>query len=185
MAPPASFPELRTRRLRLRAIAPDDVAAFVAILAPPEVTRFSDWPDAPDAARLEKVLARFARLHETGGGCAWAIERDGAVAGAIRINWINPAWRCGGMGYESHPRHWGQGLMTEALRAVAACAHGDFGLNRIEAWTLPGNGASDRVLEKAGFLFEGTRRQQARFKGAFHDFRMFARLASDPLPEAD
>jgi [ribosomal protein S5]-alanine N-acetyltransferase len=71
--------------------------------------------------------------------------------------------------------------MTEAVTAVAGCGHEFFGLNRIEAWTLPGNPASDRVLEKSGFRYEGTLRQRGRFKGAHHDFRMFGRLAADVM----
>jgi [ribosomal protein S5]-alanine N-acetyltransferase len=51
----------------------------------------------------------------------------------------------------------------------------------MEAWTLPDNDASDRVLVKAGFDYEGTLKQKARFKGAFHDFRMFGRVAADPI----
>jgi ribosomal-protein-alanine N-acetyltransferase len=70
--------------------------------------------------------------------------------------------------------------MTEAVHAVVGCGHQSFALNRIEAWTLPGNAASDRVLKKAGFRYEGTLRQKAWFKGAYHDFRMFGRLAGDP-----
>ena len=69
--------------------------------------------------------------------------------------------------------------MSEAVEAVARCGFDVFFLNRIEAWTLPGNGASDRVLEKAGFRYEGTLRQKARFKNAFHDIRIFSRLAID------
>ena len=53
------------------------------------------------------------------------------------------------------------------------------GLGLLDAWTLPGNAASDRVLEKSGFRHEGTLRQKAWFKGAFHDFRIFGRIASD------
>jgi ribosomal-protein-alanine N-acetyltransferase len=34
------------------------------------------------------------------------------------------------------------------------------------------------VLEKSGFQYEGTQRQKAWFKGAFHDFRMFGRIAT-------
>ena len=34
---------------------------------------------------------------------------------------------------------------------------------RTEAWTRPGNAASDRVLEKGGFQREGMLRQAARF----------------------
>jgi [ribosomal protein S5]-alanine N-acetyltransferase len=71
--------------------------------------------------------------------------------------------------------------MTEAVRAVVACGHNHFRLNRMEAWTLPGNDASDRVLIKAGFVYEGTLRQKAWFKGAYHDFRMFGRIERDPI----
>jgi len=85
------------------------------------------------------------------------------------------------IGYELDPAFWGRGFMTEAVRAVVACGHQQFKLNRIEAWTLPGNPASDRVLEKSGFRYEGTARQRAYFKGSFHDFRMFARIAGDPI----
>ena len=99
----------------------------------------------------------------------------------VRFNHFDRKAKFGEIGYESHPDFWGRGLMTEALRAVVACGHQVFRLNRIEAWTLPGNIASDRVLEKAGFTYEGTLRQRSWFKGAFHDFRMFGRLANDPV----
>ncbi len=101
------------------------------------------------------------------------------LAGAVRYNRFETKWKCGEIGYELHPDFWNRGLMSEAVAAVAVCGHQLFGLNRIEAWTLTGNTASDRVLEKSGFRHEGTLRQKARFKGAYHDFRMFGRLASD------
>ena len=75
----------------------------------------------------------------------------------------------------------GRGLMTEAVRAVVACAHSRFELSRIEAWILSGNDASNRVLTKAGFVYEDTLKQKAWFKGAYQDFRMFGRVAADPL----
>jgi ribosomal-protein-alanine N-acetyltransferase len=123
----------------------------------------------------------MSKVHGTGKGCAWIIEISDskALAGAIRFNSFEKKWWCGEIGYELHPYYWGKGLMTEAVRAVVACGHETFGLNRIDAWTLPGNGASDRVLEKSGFRHEGTLRQKAWFKGAFHDFRMFGRVAGD------
>jgi ribosomal-protein-alanine N-acetyltransferase len=46
---------------------------------------------------------------------------------------------------------------------------------------LPGNGASDRVLLNAGFIYEGTLKQKAWFKGAYHDLRMFGRVSANPL----
>ena len=125
----------------------------------------------------------MTRLFDSKKGCAWIIEacRDGTSVGAIRINHIHKRWRWGEIGYESHPDFWGRGVMTEAVRAVVTCGHRDFGLNRMEAWTLPGNDASDLVLTKAGFVYEGTLKQKAWFKSAYHDFRMFGRVAADPL----
>jgi ribosomal-protein-alanine N-acetyltransferase len=70
--------------------------------------------------------------------------------------------------------------VTEAV-ARSSPAHSQFKLHRVEAWTLPGNAASDRVLAKAGFAREGTLKQRAWFKGDYHDFRMFGRVAEDPL----
>ena len=179
----SEFPSLTTSRLCLRVPGPADAAAFGAILSVPSVTRFSNWPDKPRPAQVERYIRWMAKLYGSGKGCAWMIEDQvsRSLVGAIRFNYFDKKSRFGEVGYELHPEFWGRGLMTEALRAVVVCGHQAFRLNRLEAWTLPGNGASDRVLEKAGFRYEGTLRQRARFKGAYHDFRMFGRLFDDPL----
>jgi ribosomal-protein-alanine N-acetyltransferase len=178
-----NFPALLTNRLRLRAVVPADGAAFHALMSIPEITRYSNWPDSPTEEQANASIRNMSELFSAGDGCSWIIEdlSSQAFIGAIRFNYFQKAWKVGGVGYEAHPGYWGRGLMTEALCAVVACGHDFFELNRIEAWTLMGNGASDRVLEKAGFRFEGIFRQKGYFKGAFHDFRMFGRIADDPV----
>ncbi len=175
------FPVLTTSRLLLRAPTPKDAEAFGDILSIREVSRFSNWPDKPTKAQLKRFMNWMTKAHPTGKGCAWIIEDIASkrMAGAIRYNWFARKAKCGEIGYELHPDFWGKGLMSEAAAAVAVCGHRVFRLNRIEAWTLPGNTGSDRVLEKAGFRYEGTLRQKGWFKGAYHDFRMFGRLAGD------
>jgi ribosomal-protein-alanine N-acetyltransferase len=175
------FPILTTSRLRLRAPEIDDALPFGAVLSIPDVTRFSNWPDAPTKTQAQRFVRWMCKLHASGKGCAWIIEDrvSRSLIGAIRFNRFDEKWQFGTVGYELHPDFWGRGLMTEALRSVVVCGHEFFCLNRIEAWTLPGNYASDRVLEKAGFRYEGTLRERAWFKGAFHDLRMFGRLARD------
>ena len=183
MAAPRKFPTLSTKRLTLRAATAKDLPAFQALLSIPEVTRFSNWPDAAAGRQVERALRWMAKIHGSGKGCAWIIEdrKSGRLAGAIRFNSFEKKWRCGEIGYELHPEFWGKGLMTEAVRAVVGCGHETFRLNRIDAWTLPGNAASDRVLEKAGFRHEGTMRQKAWFKASYHDFRIFGRIAGDAI----
>jgi ribosomal-protein-alanine N-acetyltransferase len=180
----AKFSVLETKRLTLRAPTSKDAAAYAAVLSAPGVTRFSNWPDKIAKAQVERSMRWMSKLHASGKGCAWIIEdrKSGVLAGAIRFNSFERKWRSGEIGYESHPDFWGRGLMSEAVAAVVGCGHEFFRLNRIEAWTLPGNAASDRLLEKSGFRHEGVLRQRAWFKGAFHDFRMFGRIAGDPMP---
>jgi ribosomal-protein-alanine N-acetyltransferase len=183
MAGAREFPLLTTERLRLRAPQGDDAGVFGALLSIPDVTRFSNWPDAPSRVQVERFVRWMAKLFASGKGCAWIIEdaASHAVIGAIRFNRFDKKWKFGVVGYELHPAFWGRGLMTEALRVVVRRGHQEFRLNRIEAWTLPGNAASDRVLEKAGFQYEGTLRQRGWFKDAFHDCRMFGRVVGDAV----
>jgi ribosomal-protein-alanine N-acetyltransferase len=174
---------LQTERLTLRQASATDAEAYRLLLADPAVTQLSNLPDAAGLKQAERMVVWMERLYARGSGCAWIIEdrRSRRLIGAIRFNRFERPWKVGEIGYELSPEFWGRGLMTEAVNAVVGCGFGTFGLNRIEAWTLPGNPGSDRVLEKSGFRYEGTARQRAWFKGAFHDFRMFSRLASDPV----
>jgi ribosomal-protein-alanine N-acetyltransferase len=176
------FPELSTPRLRLRALTEADAPAYRSLLHLPDVTRFTNLPLAPGEAQALRDVRAMIELFPAGTGCAWAIEEtaSGAFVGVIRFNYFQRWARCGGIGYESHPDFWGRGLITEAVRAVVQCGHGRFDLNRIEAWTVPGNPGSDRVLEKAGLRLEGVQRQKAFFHDELRDCRLFGRLAADP-----
>lgn len=177
----ALFPTLRTERLLMRAPTLEDAPAYHEILSLRDVTRYINLRNSPTPERSRKFVQWMLRLYPGGKGCAWIIEpiATSELVGAIRIDEIDTRSRCGTIGYEMNPAWWGRGVMSEALLALVRCAHTVFELNRLEAWTLHGNKASDRVLIKNGFCYEGTLRQKSRFKGAFHDLRMFSHLASD------
>lgn len=182
--PPASFPLLETRRLVLRDVRDGDVDDLFRMLSDPRVVEFDNWQPMKKRSEADRVARWMASLWPKRAGVGWAIlTGDGRFCGSIRYNWLNKRWRHGEIGYELLPEMWGKGIASEAVRAVIAFGHGPYGLHRIEAWTLPGNPASDRVLEKNGFAFEGLARGKAHFKGAYRDFRMFARIADDPFAD--
>ena len=180
---PPRFPALATDHLLLREVALEDARNFRNLLSIPEVVRYTNWPENPDPDQAVAMMRQLAKLFGDGEGCAWIVEDRTSYEfiGCIRFNYFITPWKCAGIGYESLPQYWGRGLMTEAVRAVVACGHKRFDLNRIEAWTLAGNTGSDRVLEKNGFRFEGIQRQKGWFEDVFHDFRFFARIAGDPV----
>lgn len=59
------------------------------------------------------------------------------------------------LGYALLPEHWSRGYAFEAASAVMAYARERLGLRRLAAITDADNLASIRLLEKAGFRYEG------------------------------
>lgn len=67
------------------------------------------------------------------------------------------------IGYGVLPEHEGSGYATEALQAMTQWAFGQKDVVFVEAETDPDNKASQRVLEKCGFVLDGTGVEGLRF----------------------
>jgi ribosomal-protein-alanine N-acetyltransferase len=173
---------ITSQRLSLNPVKPEDWREYEPIFSAPATARYSIVPKHPSAERARHFVDWMVRIGAQDEGFGWMIRKrdSGQLIGCIRLNAINKRTSLVSIGYELAEAHWGQGLATEALNAVVAHCHGTMGLYRLEAWTLEGNIASDRVLEKAGFAFEGTQREKALTQDVRHNVRLFARLASDP-----
>ena len=65
--------------------------------------------------------------------------------------------------------------MTEALTAVTDFCFDNFPLRRISAEVFANNPGSARVLEKAGFLFEGRLKNNVLKDGELLDSLVYAR----------
>ncbi|MBO9589486.1 GNAT family N-acetyltransferase [Devosia sp.] len=174
---------LETARLRLTPAVLEDWREYHPILADPASGHRSNLPRNPTQKRTQGVVAWMVRIGKTGKGFAWMIRdrETGQLLGCIRINSIDHEQSTGIIGYEIGSGFWGRGYGTEALRAVAQHGHREMGLFRLEAWTLEGNEQSDRVLLKAGFLYEGKQRQKMVLDGQRLDMSLFGRLADDPV----
>jgi ribosomal-protein-alanine N-acetyltransferase len=178
---PSRIPELATRRLRLRASRPGDAAALVTILGDPEVTRYHNMPTLTTLAEAQAALEQLQQRYTARDTIRWAIElvEHGEMIGTVGLLRFDFAHRRAEVGYEIARRFWGRGLAPEAVAAVIGYGFSVLGLHRIEAGVLPENHASVRVLQKLGFLEEGTRRDYLSFLGRFHTFRWFSLLETD------
>jgi ribosomal-protein-alanine N-acetyltransferase len=157
---PSSFPELATERLRLRTPLPRDAAALLGILGDPEVTRYHNMPTLATLAEAHAALERLRQRYAARDTIRWAIESVGhdEMIGTVGLLRFDFEQRRAEAGYELARHWWGRGLAPEAVAAVIRYGFSVWGLHRIEAGVLPGNDASVRVLQKLGFLEEGTRR---------------------------
>lgn len=124
----------------------------------PEMTALVGGPESDDA--LEARLAKYLRLNASGEARMRTIrvegERDpvGSV-GAWHTEWRGAAvWECG---WKVLPGWQGRGIATAATRLVIAevRAHPEGGRERLYAYPMTVNMASNALCRRLGFALEG------------------------------
>lgn len=86
----------------------------------------------------------------------WMIEgKDGTKVGSLCFKGLNDDGSAE-IGYGISTEYQGLGYATEAIGAAVSWALHQPGVRRIDAETEPDNKASQRVLEKCGFIPTGT-----------------------------
>ena len=86
------------------------------------------------------------------------------------------------LGYYIAEEHWGKGLVTEAVEQICGYIFDNTDILRIYAEPFAFNSASCRVLEKAGFQYEGTLRSNAVKNGEVTDMKMYSILRPEVRP---
>ncbi|MFM2374580.1 MAG: hypothetical protein RLZZ234_575 [Candidatus Parcubacteria bacterium] len=90
----------------------------------------------------------------------FAIVVDGKVCGSV--SFINIDGHKAQVSYWLTQNLWGKGIVPEALSHLLRFGFEEMGLVRIYAYVYTENTKSARVLEKAGFQFEGIHRKEWR-----------------------
>lgn len=107
----------------------------------------------------------------------FAIDVAGEAVGGIGFTVQNDvARRSAEIGYWLGEQFWGRGIATEALIAVTEHAFANYDLCRLYAHVFDWNGASARVLEKAGYSFEGRLRKSVTKENQTIDQLMYAMI---------
>ncbi|MDE6846409.1 MAG: GNAT family N-acetyltransferase [Lachnospiraceae bacterium] len=111
---------------------------------------------------------------------AFAITIDDKVIGSIGVfRQENIHRQTAELGYYIAEEYWGRGIMTEAVKQISAYVFGNSDIIRIYAEPFAYNTASCKVLEKAGFQYEGTLRNNAVKNGRVIDMKMYALLKTE------
>lgn len=111
---------------------------------------------------------------------AFAITADDKVIGSIGVfRQGNIHRQTAEMGYYIAEEYWGQGIMTEAVKLTCEHVFSKSDIIRIYAEPFAYNAASCKVLEKAGFQYEGTLRKNAVKNGKVIDMKMYSLLKED------
>lgn len=105
----------------------------------------------------------------------FAITVDDTVIGSIGVfRCDNIHFRTAEMGYYIGEPYWGKGMGTSAVKQICRYIFEHTDIIRIFAEPFAYNKASCRVLEKAGFQFEGLLRSNAVKNGQVLDMKMYS-----------
>ena len=156
-------PVIVTERLLLRRpVAGDAEAIFRRYAGDETVCRYLAWPRHRSIDDTRQFLEWSDQEWARGPAGPYLVTaRDGGLLlGSTGLAFETP-YRAS-TGYVIVQSEWGRGYATEALLAMRGLA-GELGVQRLYAACHPDHLPSRRVLEKAGFRFEGTLRRFAEF----------------------
>jgi [ribosomal protein S5]-alanine N-acetyltransferase len=106
-------------------------------------------------------------------------ETDELIGRVTLSNVSRRAFQNCTVGYYVGEEHNGKGYMTAALKQVVRIAFEELGLHRVSAGVMTRNERSARVLEKAGFRFEGLALHYLQIHGVWEDHKLYAVTRED------
>jgi ribosomal-protein-alanine N-acetyltransferase len=168
---------LSTERLRLRPFEDSDADALYELQSNARVLRYWDSPPWTDRSRTERFFAKCRQMAVDGTGARLAVDRDGVFIGWCSLSQWNADYRSASLGYCFGEAAWGHGY----ARAVLRWAFDTLDLNRVQAEADTRNLASARVLEKLGFVREGTLREDCIVNGDVSDSWVYGLLRREWL----
>lgn len=170
------LPVIDFKHLTLRPWHPDDALSLVKHANNPRVA--SNLRDGfpypytlPDAKRWLKMVG------DNREDVILAIEVNGEAAGGIGLHGLKDVYRYNGeIGFWLSERHWGRGIMSDAVAAMVNHAFTQTSWLRLFACIFENNLSSMRVLEKNGFQPEAIHKKAVMKEGKLMDEHIYALL---------
>jgi [ribosomal protein S5]-alanine N-acetyltransferase len=162
----------RGRRVYLRAPRPSDRDPFLRLVrASRDLHR--PWVYAPETPReFAAYLDRCANATER---CFFVCRQDDALVGVYNISQIARGFfESAYLGYYAFAPTAGQGLMADGLHLVLRHVFRRLKLHRLEANIQPDNERSKRLVERAGFRYEGYSPRYLKIGGRWRDHERWA-----------
>ncbi len=173
-------PTLETERLWLRLLEPGDAAAITQYAGDRRVAATTlNIPHPYSIDMAHQFIAGTRQAAAAGDSFTFAMTRkpQRQLIGVIDLR--PQQGHSAEVGYWTGVPWWGQGYMSEALRAIIRHAFRDLGLQRVYASHFASNLASGRVMQKAGMSYEGCLRQHVIRWNEAHDLVYYGILRAE------
>jgi [ribosomal protein S5]-alanine N-acetyltransferase len=171
---------VRTSRLTLRDFVPGDFDAIHLYASDAEVTRFM-FHGPRTVEDTQDYLARMLSSQRAEPRLIWelgvVVTSGDRLVGACDLTCENE--REGDLGFIFAKDVWGMGYATEAALAMVRAGFEQLGLTRIFSTCDVANGASARVLEKAGLTRVATLDRHKYALGTWWTSHLYERRRDD------
>lgn len=115
--------------------------------------------------------------HDGKDGIFRSVSVDGMIVGNISVEQKSDVYgKDAEIGYLLITEKWSQGIMTEAVGQICDIAFSSLDIIRITGLVYEPNSGSRRVLEKNGFLLEGTMKNAVVKEGRVYDLCVYGKL---------
>ena len=163
----------------LRRFRAEDLHAFHAYRADPEVARFQGWSDftLDDATRfIETQAGLVPGALGVGAQIAVVSKASGEMIGDVFLATPEDDSQQARIGYTFARQHQGRGLATEAVRTLLDYVFRVLDKRRVTATTFASNERSVALLERIGMRREAHHVQSALLEEAWADEYVYALL---------
>lgn len=176
---------METIHFLLRSFEEEDLVSVHAGLSNPEVIKYYGV-SYTSLDETREQMRWFNNLEKSETGKWWAIcsKDNTAFYGAIGINDISTEHKKGEVGYWLIPDFWGRGIISEVLPVVIAYAFETLHIHRIEAYVETENKKSKCVLDRHGFIHEGTMHECEIKNGRYISLDVYALLSGKQSPNS-
>lgn len=175
------FPVLETERLVLRKLADTDAADMFVMRSDKELMQYIPRPVAQTEADALDLIRMMNGHIDSDEMINWGIElkASGRIMGTICFIRMSKENYRSEVGYLLHRDLHGKGYIQEALDAVLAYGFNVMKLHTVSAVIDPGNIASEKLLQRNGFVKEAHFREDCYWNGTFLDSVHYGLLASE------
>lgn len=174
---------LKTKRLTLKLISNEDLSDIHKLHLDTSVSEFNVLRAPCDINETVKIITPWIEANASTEIQSYTFKvvdvKTNEFIGLFGLKLGNPLYKRAEVWYKYHKEYWGKGFATEVLNEVLRFCFEDLKLHRVEAGCAIDNIGSIKVLEKTGFIKEGTGRQVLPLLSGWSDNYEFAMLETD------
>jgi ribosomal-protein-alanine N-acetyltransferase len=175
--------ELKTERLLLRKIFPNDADMVYKWMSDPEVLKYEDWDIHENIDFTKGFISWITDDYKTEKTYLWGIQLENELIGFALVGNVNE-WD-GILAYYLRRDCWSKGYATEAANGIIDFMFTKVGIGRISAKHCIKNPASGKVLQKVNMKYKGHVKELEYYssKSQWHDFDFYAITRDDYISQ--